>query len=130
MRTFIRQPSKIPVEISTPKKPAGKSQLLKNISFGGLCYRTGEPIEPGTQVNIRLPTLDPGLETRGRISWCRRKNNDIEIGIQFLDKDSEHRLRIVEQICDIERSRKEATRPKNRLRHGRAPGRKPRTDLH
>ncbi len=106
MRTFIRQPSNIPVEISSRRAPAGKSQLLKNISFGGLCCKTDEPIETGTEVYVRLPSLGPDVETRGRVSWCRHKNSDVEIGVQFLGKDSVSRLHMVEEVCNIERCRK------------------------
>jgi len=107
MRTFIRQPSNIPVEISSREIPANKNQLLKNISFGGLCYQTDKPIKTGTTVNIRLPSLGPEFETQGRVSWCRRKNFNFEAGIQFLDKNKENQLYMVEQVCDIERCRKQ-----------------------
>jgi len=114
MRTFIRQPSDIPVEISSTKIPAGKHQSLKNISFGGLCCKTDKPIKTGTVVNVRLPSLGPDIKTRGRVSWCRRKNSDVEIGIQFLNKDSENRLHMVEQVCDIERYRKRTLKREGR----------------
>ncbi len=108
MRTFIRQPSEIPVEISTRKILGGSGQSLKNISFGGLCCKTNKPIETGTMVDIRLPSLSSDSEARGRVSWCRRKNSNIEIGVQFLNNDTDSRLHMVEQVCDIERYRKQA----------------------
>ncbi len=119
MRTFIRQPSNIPVEIFSRKSPAGKSQSLKNISFGGLCCKTDRPIATGTEVYVRLPSLGPDFEARGRVSWCRHKNSDIEIGVQFLDKDSENRLHMVEEVCNIERYRKRAMKQQGRTVNNR-----------
>ncbi len=113
MRTFIRQPAEIPVEIDMPDMPAVESHPLKNISFGGLCYRAKKPVETGTRVNVRFPHPAPGLEVRGKISWCRQRQEEIEVGVQFLPEEAENRVLLVEQICELEHRRKE------RLRKGR-----------
>ncbi len=114
MRTHIRQPTQIPVEVTAPDIPVIRSPHLKNISFGGLCLRADRPLKAGTSVNIRLPSLDPDFETRGRISWCRQERGGIELGVEFLDPDSGTPLHMVEQVCDIERYRKQVLQQEGR----------------
>ncbi len=117
MRTFIRHPSSIPVSVSSRETPVDKNQRLKNIGFGGLCYKTDKPVETGTTVNIQLPSLGPEFNTQGRVSWCRHGNNDFEAGVQFLDRDNENQLYMVEQVCDIERCRKQSRRKRTKQLH-------------
>ncbi len=107
MRTFIRQPTGIAVEIDIADKPSTESHPLKNISFGGLCYRAEKPIEAGTKVNVRLPLPTQRLEVQGKVSWCRRSRKEIEVGVQFLPEEAENRVLLVGQVCELEHQRKE-----------------------
>jgi len=79
-RRFKRIPVSIPVRISTidPETDpwTGKSffrsveDVSLNISRGGMCVRTEEPISPGQRVLLELflPGEKP-LETVGRVKW-------------------------------------------------------------
>ncbi len=120
MRTFIRQPAEIAVEIDIVDASAVENRLLKNISFGGLCYRADRPVETGTKVAVRLPHSSPSreLEVRGKVSWCRQREQDTEIGVQFLPEDAENRVLLVEQVCELEHRRKERTQKR---RHSAGP---------
>ena len=81
----------------TDEKP-----LLHNISLGGVCFETPEYLERGTLVIIRIALVQPIFEENAIVVWSRKVNGDYEVGVQFQDKDSRFRARMVEQVCHIE----------------------------
>lgn len=105
MRTFIRQPTRLPVEITAVDDPIESCQLL-DIGLGGFCCKTDHTIPEGTRVGLLLPSRNRELHAQGEVSWCRRSGDDIRIGVQFLTADPESRLQLLERICDIERQRR------------------------
>lgn len=115
MRKFIRHPVSVPIEVSIASDSAldGKG-LTSDIGVGGLALRTHIPIEPGTLVNIKISFIDPQFETRGRVVWCRKRDELVELGIEFLSNEDAFRLRMIEQICYIENYKALARRDLNR----------------
>ncbi len=109
MRKFIRHPSSIPIQLI---EQDGSSQhignTLNNVSFGGVCCLTDNPVEEGAPVTIRIECVDPDFEMTGKAVWCRPADGAYEIGIEFLaSKDKVFLLRMVEQLCHIEHYRNE-----------------------
>ncbi|HFC53585.1 MAG TPA: PilZ domain-containing protein [Gammaproteobacteria bacterium] len=112
MRTFIRQPTRLPVEITAVDDPIESCQLL-DIGVGGFCCKTDHTIPKGTTIGLSIPSRDQRLHAQGKVSWCRRKGDDVRIGVQFISANPESRLQLVERICDIERQRRLGRRQRN-----------------
>ena len=114
MRRFIRHPSDIPIDCRiTPHRPARRDHL-KNISSGGLCFETPEPLQLGRVVQITIPIQEPAFEVLGTIVWLRRANNHYEVGVRFADPNTEFAVRMAEQICQIHHYRQEVLEKEGR----------------
>lgn len=103
-RRFIRHPTSIPIEV---RGGAGKATGARthDVSLGGLSIEVDWCLEPGELVELRVPTVSPPFETRGRVAWCRRIDSNYEMGVQFLEASDAFRARMVEQVCHIEQFR-------------------------
>jgi hypothetical protein len=108
MRSYIRHPSDIPIEYQTTSEVSGVSQEhLNDISSGGLSFSCAKPLQPGTLVDIRIALVKPSFEARGQVAWCRSEGDGFVVGVAFLDSSDLFRMRMVEQICQIERYKAE-----------------------
>jgi len=107
VRSFIRHPSKMPIEIRPDHSQQGAAESLTNISFGGVCFSSQAPSLPGTMVTLALPVSIGTTQVRGRVSWCRERTTDYEIGVEFLDASDFYTVRMVEQVCHIEQYRQQ-----------------------
>ena len=116
MRSFLRHPSDIPIEIRKNDHPS--AERLSNVSFGGLAIESHEFLAQDTLVNIRLPTITPDFATTGRVVWCTKRNGNYDIGIQFLDESDLYLARMVEQICHIEHYRTKVRENEGRMLSG------------
>jgi c-di-GMP-binding flagellar brake protein YcgR len=115
MRQFIRHPTEIPIQIRRDRRRAAASPPLRNVSLGGLAFRSEADLEPGSIVVLRIPCVRPQFLARARVVWCSAANGAYDIGVEFLDVESAYRGRMVEQVCHIEQYRREAL--KNEGRH-------------
>ncbi|MGH8726613.1 MAG: PilZ domain-containing protein [Burkholderiales bacterium] len=116
MRAFLRHPSDIPIEIARNDHEIG--ERLSNVSFGGLACESHEFLEQDTVVQIRVPTITPSFATTGKVVWCKKRNGDYDVGIQFLDESDLFLTRMVEQLCHIELYRKEVRESEGRQLSG------------
>ncbi len=102
MRSYIRHPSDIPIEVLPGEMAPAGDEHLKNISHGGLAFNSDHPLALGRIIRIRISAVSPCLEVCGKVKWCRQAGEQYEIGLEFLHKDDEFQARMVEQICHIE----------------------------
>jgi hypothetical protein len=107
MREYIRHPSDIPIKYHIQGLDAGHIDALKNISNGGLSFRSTVEIKENTPIIINIPVIKPGFRVRGVVVWCHHIDGTYDIGVRFLDKETEFRVRMIEQICYIESYRRE-----------------------
>jgi len=105
MRSFIRHPTDIPIEIRLADQ-ARKHELLRNVCRGGLCFRHPEAAPVGSNIVVRIALTVPPFEASCRVTWCQADGNAWQVGVEFLDQDVLFRLRMVEQICHIEQYRR------------------------
>lgn len=107
-RQYIRHPSNIPITYSTitGMQETHEKHLLHNISLGGVCFETSEYLERGTLIVIRIALVQSIFEESAIVAWSRKMNDHYEVGVQFQDKDSRFRARMVEQLCHIEQYRR------------------------
>ena len=75
-------------------------RVLKDISVGGLCFKSTVPLSKGSRIRVRIPIEDPPFEAEAVVAWCR-KEDDYCIGVKFVDESTEFSLRMVEQACYI-----------------------------
>lgn len=91
-RRDIRVPKKVPVVILSGEFE-GIFMETEDISLGGTSVRLDRPLKIGTEfvLQFHLPTAGMPIEVKGRITAVKENH---EIGIQFLDLDSEAEMEI------------------------------------
>jgi len=101
MRSFIRHPTDIPIEISLADQSCSR-EPLRNVSRGGLCFKYPEAAQVGSNIVVRIALTLPPFEACCHVTWCQADGNAWQVGVEFLDQDDLFRARMVEQICHIE----------------------------
>jgi len=114
VRSFIRHPADIPIEVRPEKSFEGAPESLNNISLGGLSFTSQSPFIPGDHVSFAVSIAHGCVESRGRVTWCRERLDGYEVGIEFIDAEDYYTMRMVEQVCHIEHYKQEMLR-----QHGR-----------
>ncbi len=113
-REHPRYPVNVGIELrlqnDSAKHLIGYYGYTKNISLGGVYVKIPghknmeyPMIKEKIELQIRIPVLDiqKYLELNGQIIWCSRKEEDYNIGIQFIPNDKEREVsltRFVESI--------------------------------
>ena len=74
-----------------------------NISSGGMCVLTADPMREGTQpmLMFNLPDDPEAVRCRARIVWCRSSQVDPElyvVGLAFTEISDEDRCRLVDFV--------------------------------
>ena len=110
MRRFIRHPTDFPIIITTPKASGGAAAQLCDISQGGFACQLERELCPGDMVILKIPSLDPDQRFSGRVVYCSQGSQGYRIGIQFDDEKEAFKVKMVEQVCQIEHYRRELRR--------------------
>ncbi len=106
MRRFIRHKTDCPVDVRLSEVVPPGREYLRNISRGGLCFRSTVALDAGTTIHIEIPVVDPVFETDGVVAWCLPATEGFEVGVRFAGQDP-HKHHIVEQVCQIENYKRE-----------------------
>jgi hypothetical protein len=107
MRNYIRHPTAIPIILSA-REHSPTEVCLNNLSAGGLCFVTDWPVKVGAVVNLLICSVDPNYRGEGVIVWRRNQQPEgFEVGVRFISDDEYFRMRMVEQVCQIEDYRHE-----------------------
>ena len=114
MRKYIRHPTSIPIEYSISDISTKKENRVKNIGFGGLCFKSDRYIEKGKILTIKIPVVSPTFEIKGRVVWCVQNNNYVETGVEFINPKDIFKTRMIEQICYIKHYQKEVKEKQGR----------------
>ena len=107
MRGFIRHPFGYPIQHRCIDSEASRENYLRNVSEGGLCFRSDSHIAPGQLIQIRIPNGESPFEASCLVAWCRQEGNGFDVGVKFEDKGTEFAMRLIEQACYIEEYRKQ-----------------------
>ena len=107
MRKYIRHPSDIPIEFSSIGLGIIRKEHINDIGNGGLCFSSKADISSGAEIIIRIAIRDPAFQARGVVAWSRRVKDHFDIGVQFIDAETEFGVRMIEQVCYIEKYRRE-----------------------
>ena len=106
-REFIRHSTDMPIEIQMDAVVSNAKEYLSNISTGGLCFKSKVRIEENSIIDIKIPLTKPIFEARGKVVWCRKTGGSYEVGVEFIDRNDAFRVRMVEQVCYIQRYKDE-----------------------
>ncbi|MFQ5345659.1 MAG: PilZ domain-containing protein [Mariprofundus sp.] len=99
-RVFLRHPATAPIQVF-PQQHA-VALPMRDISTGGLAFKSNVFLEKGKILKIRIPHVHPPFEASCVVRWRHRlDDNYFEIGVMFLDEETSFRIRMVEQVCHI-----------------------------
>lgn len=115
IRQYIRHPSDIPIEFMLTDAGQQVDDHLKDISIGGLSFRSVRSVPVDTIVQIEIPLVRPQFRATARVVWCHSENEHYDVGVEFLDRDEAYGARIVEQVCHIEHYRQEVLQREGRV---------------
>jgi hypothetical protein len=102
MRTFIRHPTSIPIHVCAAGDESSRLHV-RNLSAGGLCFITDQPVTVGSQIEFDIPITSPAYRGSGIIVWQREQApGTYQVGVRFTSDDEFFRTRMVEQVCQIE----------------------------
>lgn len=110
MRHYIRHPTDIPIELIPEVNPLAlseniddvvKIEKMENVSFGGLMFQSAIPYAQSKRMIVKISGVKPIFEAHSIVSWCRKSGRFYLVGLEFVDKDTEFQVRMVEQICHI-----------------------------
>lgn len=113
-RKFIRHTVGVPIEVRPVDGSSARLQESVNVSAGGLSFVSETDFAPETVLLVRIPEVDPPFEAHARVAWSRSEGEGFCIGVQFLDASDAFRARMVEQVCSIERYRREVEEDEGR----------------
>ncbi len=105
MRSYIRHPADVPIELLPVDRASENLSRIKDVSIGGLSLKSDRELALKTLIKIKIPLVEPPFETVGVVVWCRRIHTDYEVGLRFIDEQDAYAARMVEQICHIEHYR-------------------------
>ena len=107
-RRFIRHTADVPIEVRAVAGSDAVMQQGTNISEGGLAFVSDACLDADGTIEVRIPEVDPPFEAHARVVWCRPEDDGrFLVGVQFLDAKDEFKARMVEQVCTIEKYRKD-----------------------
>lgn len=105
LRQFIRHPSSIPIRYRRGQQPM--RQTAVDISQGGVCFTSPQPIAAGELILLEIDFCEPTFSAEGIVRWCQQEGGQFLIGVGFKDRTVRFAVRMVEQICHIEAYRRQ-----------------------
>jgi hypothetical protein len=107
MRSYIRHPTAIPIQVCAGAS-APVPMAVQNLSAGGLCFVTEQSMRVGTLVEFSIPSVRPNHHSEGVVVWRREQSPHVfEVGLRFTSDDEFFRVRMAEQVCQIEAYRQQ-----------------------
>lgn len=113
-RRFIRHTADVPIEVRAVPGSAPVMQQGTNVSEGGLAFVSDSCLDAEGTIEVRIPEVDPPFEAHARVVWCRPEGDRYLVGVQFLDAADTFKARMVEQVCTIEKYRKDVREQEGR----------------
>lgn len=100
-KVFIRHPDEFPIELNIQES---QPTPFHSAYFQLVC-RSSQPFHYGDSIAIKIPSVATHMEVKGTIESCKNSDNGYEIGIGFNNEDALMRIRMLEQLCYIQRYR-------------------------
>ncbi len=100
-RRFYRHPAHVPIEVWQEKESTYELDQLNNVSLGGVAFESDTCWKPGSIITFRV-LLNPPCHFTGKVVWCRKHDEHFEVGVQFLEKNSATKEKLVDDVCQFE----------------------------
>lgn len=107
-RKFPRVKTHIPVKYRKLREGAGiqgASSITKNLSQGGIRFRTAEFVSMACRLILELdiPMFTKPIKAISKVAWIRKtvSGDDYEVGNQFLEMSKEDKLLISEYVDSL-----------------------------
>ena len=114
IRQYLRHPSDVPIDYRLGEVVAHRSDYLRNIGKGGLCFASRIAMPTGTRIHIEIPIAEPVFKADGVVVWCQPDADVFEVGVRFEGIETAYSVRMVEQVCQIEHYRQTILRTEGR----------------
>ncbi len=114
-RKFIRHPSEIPIKFTLSEVAADKTEYLRDISLGGLSFRSKVDIPLNSHIAINIPIANPKLKIPGIVVWSKKHKNHFDVGVEFNCLANKFQVRMLEQICYMEEYKQEILEKEGRV---------------
>lgn len=124
IRNFIRHPADIPIELipqdsnkilTNGLNSEMKIEKMENLSFGGLMFQSSIPYVQNKEIMVRINSVKPPFSALATVTWCRKSGRHYLVGLEFTDKDTEFKIRMVEQVCHIMHYRRKVLATEGRV---------------
>lgn len=106
-RRFPRAESVIPVQYRNLRgiENSTAGSLTRNISEGGICFKTTEFISLACRlvVELELPAVSKPIKAISKVAWIRKLSpaDQYEVGNQFLEMSKEDKAHITNFISEV-----------------------------
>ena len=114
IRKHVRHVTGLPIQITLDYashyyKETG-DDTITNVSLGGMSFIADDRFDIDQSIRVRFPILNDKATLTCKVIWCEKTSRGYEVGLEFDDADEVQRLKMIDQISDIEnyRRRKEA----------------------
>jgi hypothetical protein len=109
IRKHIRHVTGIPIEVTMDFDDDCHSEddTITNVSLGGLSFIASDRLDIKENIEVRFPIINSNARLSARVVWCEKSRKGYEVGLEFDDPKEVERLKMVEQICQIEKFREE-----------------------
>ena len=114
-RAFIRHTAGVPIQVRAVPGSAPLTLESSNVSVGGISFTSDVDFALGSIIEIRIGEVDPPFEAQARVVWTSPEDGRFCIGVNFLEAADAFRARMVEQVCSIERYRREVEEQEGRV---------------
>jgi len=114
-RRFIRHTVGVPIEVRPVAGASARKLESVNVSEGGISFISDVDYPLGSVIELRIPEVDPPFQAPARVVWTSPEEGRFCIGVGFLDPTDAFRARMVEQVCSIERYRREVEASEGRV---------------
>jgi len=114
-RAFIRHTAGVPIQVRPVPGSAPLTLESSNVSVGGISFTSDVDFALGSIIEIRISEVDPPFEAQARVVWTSPEGDRFCIGVNFLEAADAFRARMVEQVCSIERYRREVEEREGRV---------------
>lgn len=107
-RRYPRVKTHIPIKIRKLKGPEtwdGESSITKNLSTGGIRFRTAEFISMACRLILELdiPMFTKPVKAISKVAWIRKmpSGDDYEVGNQFIEMSKEDKELVSEYVSSL-----------------------------
>ena len=116
IRRHVRHVTGIPIEVIIDFNQSyhAEDESITNVSLGGLCFIASDRLDINESIQVRIPVLNQEHNLDGKVVWCNKTAKGYEVGLEFNDPDEVDRIKMIDQICQIESYRQDLEKSNGR----------------